>query len=378
MKKIRKIILLLCFFVLTFEVFGQDTTAVFAKCSTATVSVEMNKGQGAGFIVGNGKVITNFHVIEEACSGYVTICGQARKYYISGYYAIDIYNNLALLCVPEISGEAMEIRISEAKTGENVYVIGTQKDNECSLTSGAVSSLNMSEIRMDAAVSNESSGSPVLDKNGQLIGVAVAGRKDEQNLNFAIPAKYVTELMRKPTATVFNLPCYTPSTVTFTPKPQPTTTDTMPFDYTPHPSKYVCMNKDAFGWDFPEPVSAIWLGIKYGLHIPIMGFRWLHHFNPYLGMDYAQINLMVLETDDFALQFMTGARVQLPLSMYNCASLYAACRIGYQMSYWYINGFCSEAEVGVNINSTFFMGLTCNYWVEGASLALKIGFNIGK
>ena len=52
-------------------------------------------------------------------------------------------------------------------------------------------------IQISAPISEGSSGGPVLNSKGEVIGVAVSGLTEGQNLNFAIPSNYLKELLSK-------------------------------------------------------------------------------------------------------------------------------------------------------------------------------------
>ena len=102
-----------CFLLLTLIptlMFSQNAKEIAKKCMASTVSLVMEDNfkqplsLGSGFIVDDGKVITNLHVIEDAKYGYVTISGESKKHKIEGYLAVDKTNDLALLSVPSLVG----------------------------------------------------------------------------------------------------------------------------------------------------------------------------------------------------------------------------------------------------------------------------------
>ena len=84
------------------------TTMDIAKNTLSnTVSIVMQDANrqvlalGSGVIIGNGKIVTNMHVISGAKYGYVMKYNSNHKNYISGYTSLDKENDLVLLSVPD-------------------------------------------------------------------------------------------------------------------------------------------------------------------------------------------------------------------------------------------------------------------------------------
>ena len=187
--------------------FSQNAKEIAKKCMASTVSLVMEDdfkqplSLGSGFIVDNGKVITNLHVIEDAKYGYVTISGESKKHKIEGYLAVDKTNDLALLSVPTLVGTSIEINGNNPEIGEKIYAIGNPKGLSGTISEGIISGIrtfdNEELIQITAPISPGSSGGPVINNNGQLIGVSVGTLDAGQNLNFAIPTKYVTKLIQQ-------------------------------------------------------------------------------------------------------------------------------------------------------------------------------------
>ncbi|MDC8001712.1 S1C family serine protease [Aequorivita todarodis] len=187
--------------------FSQNAKEIAKMCMASTVSLVMEDNfkqplsLGSGFIVDNGKVITNLHVIENAKYGYVTINGESKKHNIEGYLAIDKTNDLALLSVPTLIGNSIEINDNNPEIGEKIYAIGNPKGLSGTISEGIISGIrtfdNEELIQITAPISPGSSGGPVINNNGQLIGVSVGTLDAGQNLNFAIPTKYVTKLIQQ-------------------------------------------------------------------------------------------------------------------------------------------------------------------------------------
>lgn len=196
-------------FFIPFFIFSQDARDIAKKCIPNTVSLVMEDSYrqplslGSGFIVDKGKIITNLHVLENAGYGHVTISGDSKKHIIEGYYCIDRTNDLVLLSVPTIYGNAIEFSTINPEIGEKIYAIGNPKGLSGTISEGIISGVrkvNSNELlQITAPISPGSSGGPVLNNNGELIGVSVGAIESGQNLNFAIPTKYVISLLNSNT-----------------------------------------------------------------------------------------------------------------------------------------------------------------------------------
>lgn len=156
-------------------------------------------GMGSGFIIRDGVIATNMHVIQGASRGYAKLVGDTRKNNIRGVVASDTARDLVLLSVEGLTGNALAIGNSdEVAVGDSVYAVGNPRGLEGTFSAGIVSSVRKvgdhSLLQITAPVSPGSSGGPVVNSRGQVIGVAVATFKGGQNLNFAIPSRYLSSL----------------------------------------------------------------------------------------------------------------------------------------------------------------------------------------
>ncbi len=153
------------------------------KALAATVYLKMQDkngktlGIGSGFFVKSNLIATNHHVIEGAAKGTAKLVGKYTQYKIEGVTATDKINDLALLKVtaygikPLSLGESDTVRI-----GETVYVAGNPKGLEGTFSDGIISSrrdkYTKERLQMTAPISPGSSGGPVLNKKGKVIGVS--------------------------------------------------------------------------------------------------------------------------------------------------------------------------------------------------------------
>ena len=187
---------------------AQTVPEIAEKALAATVYLEMQDsdglplGFGSGFFVKPNLIATNYHVIAGAASGTAKLVGKHTTYKIEGFTATDETNDLALLNVSAYSIKPLMLGNSDAvKIGETVYVAGNPKGLEGTFSDGIISSrrdrYTKERFQMTAPISPGSSGGPVLNTKGEVIGVSVAAHRDldAQNLNFAIPSSYLKTLL---------------------------------------------------------------------------------------------------------------------------------------------------------------------------------------
>ena len=189
---------------------AQTAPEIAEKALAATVYLEMQNskgvplGFGSGFFVRDNLIATNYHVIEGAARGRAKLVGQFSTYTIEGVTATDQMNDLALLKVTMSGINPLPLgNSSDVKIGETVYVAGNPKGLEGTFSDGIISSrrdpYTKERLQMTAPISPGSSGGPVLNSKGEVIGVSFMTLVGGQNLNFAIPSRYLTELLTKST-----------------------------------------------------------------------------------------------------------------------------------------------------------------------------------
>ncbi len=156
---------------------------------------------GSGFFVKTNVIASNFHVIENASRGYAKLIGQKSKYNITGVVGLDSEHDLVLLAVEGANAPVLKLgENSKVAVGDTVFAEGNPEGLEGTFSQGIVSGIRQfdtnSLLQITAPISPGSSGGPVLDSEGAVIGVAVATYKEGQNLNFAIPSKQLEELLK--------------------------------------------------------------------------------------------------------------------------------------------------------------------------------------
>ena len=161
----------------------------------------------AGFFVLSDQIVTCYHVIEGASSGYISpVLQPEKKHPIVGSTAIDKDNDLVILKISGVSGTSLSIGDGEANIQDQIYAVGDPLGIPGNVTDGKITNIFANRILMDANISPGNSGGAVLNTNSEVIGVVTASIGatdakgqgiDVQNLNIAIPSKYLTPLVEK-------------------------------------------------------------------------------------------------------------------------------------------------------------------------------------
>lgn len=148
---------------------------------------------GSGFLVRDGEIASNLHIIEGASQGYVKFIGEKAKHNIQGFTGIDADRDLVLLKIPPIRIPPLLLGNSdEVEVGEPVYAVGNP------LGFSGIRQIGSDKLlQITAPISPGSSGGPILNSKGEVIGVSVGTFSEGQNLNFAIPSNYLKVLIAK-------------------------------------------------------------------------------------------------------------------------------------------------------------------------------------
>jgi hypothetical protein len=189
-----------------------SATEIYAKCGPATVEIIVEdsfvKSQGSGFFIGNGKIVTNFHVIDGAKK--ITVKTKDEKeYVVESVLGYDKSLDLAIL---KINSDNVSLTISQSKVavGEDIYVLGSPLGLTGTMTDGMISTAsrilyNVNFIQITAAISHGNSGGPLVNAYGEVIGVNTMYFEEGQNLNFAINIKELEKLNTNKPITVADL-----------------------------------------------------------------------------------------------------------------------------------------------------------------------------
>src|SRR5687768_9054202 len=156
--------------------------------------------RGSGFFIENDRIVTNRHVLEGAHRAEVH-SSNGTVFTVKGVLAVDAEGDIALLKidVPSPPIRPLPLDKTSPQEGESVVVIGNPLGLEGSVTNGIVSAVRDIPtfgriIQITAAISAGSSGSPVVNMQGQVIGIATLQVTGGQSVNFAIPSERISQL----------------------------------------------------------------------------------------------------------------------------------------------------------------------------------------
>ncbi|NOT62393.1 MAG: trypsin-like serine protease [Acidobacteria bacterium] len=186
----------------TSRVLTANEIAQKAFPSVVEIITETSDGKpdalGSGFFVEGKLIATNYHVIENASVIYARTVGQKRFFKISKVDRVDQENDLALLRVEGFSVKPLPLGDSkQVKVGNEVYAVGNPEGFSGTFSQGIISGLRRSKlIQITAPVSHGSSGGPVLNKRGEVIGVVSSSFQEGQNLNFAVSVTCLISLLK--------------------------------------------------------------------------------------------------------------------------------------------------------------------------------------
>jgi S1-C subfamily serine protease len=166
--------------------------------SVVLITVECRDGSavsGSGFFVGERLVATNRHVVECGDGGNIKYVGKDAIFpVVARWFPPDEELDLALLKVGGAGKPALSLSDGrDVSIASKVYAAGAPKGLEGTFSDGIVSSVRQSEklIQHTAPISPGSSGGPLVDEYGRVIGINTLIARDGQNLNFAVPVQYL-------------------------------------------------------------------------------------------------------------------------------------------------------------------------------------------
>ena len=163
--------------------------------------------QGSGFIYNAGGqmiILTNYHVV--AATTNISITFVNEKQYSASILGSNPNADLALLSTnaPKDEFNPLEIVTSSTlRVGDSVIVVGTPYGLEGSMSVGIVSALNRTLETEDYSIGNViqttaplnpgNSGGPLLNYEGQVVGIATAIVQESEGIGFAIPSDTILE-----------------------------------------------------------------------------------------------------------------------------------------------------------------------------------------
>lgn len=166
-----------------------------------TILDERNEieGEGSGIVVGDGKIITNCHVVREAESIRVTWADQT---FPATLELEDAERDLCRLQVKNFNAKPIKLRsVDDVAPGEAVFAIGNPLGLGLSVSSGIVSAVKEYQgqrlVFSSTPIAPGSSGGGLFDSEGRLVAITSAILSHGQNFNLSVPSEGVAELVRR-------------------------------------------------------------------------------------------------------------------------------------------------------------------------------------
>jgi S1-C subfamily serine protease len=187
-----------------------EIPAIVRRAGDAVVTLNVYDGEGrkttlgSGFFLNDGRIVTNLHVVRGAAR--VEVIGANGQLLGSIPFAEAVSEEADLALLPRLATTPQHLALATAKpeVGESVVVIGAPEGLSNTVSTGIVSAFRPVEgrprMQISAPISPGSSGGPVLNRRGQVIGVSLSILEGGQNLNFAVPLEDLRAILASPSA----------------------------------------------------------------------------------------------------------------------------------------------------------------------------------
>ncbi|MFZ3279369.1 MAG: trypsin-like peptidase domain-containing protein [Candidatus Sulfotelmatobacter sp.] len=188
-----------------------DIPAISREANGAVVSIVMSDKdghpivQGSGFLISkDGHVVTNYHVISEGSSAVIRLPGGV-SFAVDGVIAFDKDRDVAVIKAHGNGFRTLTLGDSDRlQVGEEVVAIGNPLSLESTVSNGIVSAVRTIQteggkfVQITAPISPGSSGGPLFNMAGKVVGITTSHLIGGENLNFAIPINDVKPLLTVP------------------------------------------------------------------------------------------------------------------------------------------------------------------------------------
>ncbi|SFT89474.1 Colicin V production protein [Actinopolyspora lacussalsi subsp. righensis] len=160
--------------------------------------------EGTGFVVAPNRVVTNAHVVAGTDSVFVEI-GRGR--FAANVVLFDEEEDVAVLSVPALDAEPLEFVSQPANSGTNVIVLGYPLDGPYTASAGRVreridlrgpniygeDTVTRDVYTVRAQVQSGNSGGPLINPDGEVVGLVFGAAVDDPNTGFALTASEVAD-----------------------------------------------------------------------------------------------------------------------------------------------------------------------------------------
>jgi len=180
--------------------YSSSPETIMTDFGRAVVKIQAGTVMGSGFIVdAEGHIITNFHIVQDATN--VSAKMIERNQYFTNIKVIktDPQKDIALLKINNANDLPVVVLgdSNRLSVGERVVAIGNPQGLENTISDGLVSGIRetggIKLIQISVPVTHGSSGGPLFNMQGEVVGIITAGIEESGNLNFAVPINYVKD-----------------------------------------------------------------------------------------------------------------------------------------------------------------------------------------
>lgn len=176
------------------------------------ISSQPSEWSGTGWALNNGYIVTNHHVANNARTIILKFAQDDNVVEYSGETVLmDEEYDLAIIKINDSNFKGFgtlpyAVKTTLADVGENVFVLGypmtTTMGDEIKLTTGIISSHsgfegNKAQYQISAPVQPGNSGGPLFDENGNVVGIVNAKHTGAENVNYAIKAQHLLDLVNQ-------------------------------------------------------------------------------------------------------------------------------------------------------------------------------------
>jgi len=196
-------------------------SSIYERChSGVVVVVPLDKddkplGQGSGFILAANRVVTNHHVLADS-SNAVVLFADGDTVRVEGFLADNPTRDITIIAVN--TGIRAPLKLGDElalKQGDDVYAIGAPRGLDLSITNGIVSGFRSIEdqflLQTTAAIAPGSSGGPLFNRDGRVVGVTTSLLNDSPGIYFSVGIGDVSRIMRSASTLVLPITSLSPT-----------------------------------------------------------------------------------------------------------------------------------------------------------------------
>ncbi|MCU0491747.1 MAG: trypsin-like peptidase domain-containing protein [Chloroflexaceae bacterium] len=189
-------------------------TEVYSRVAPAVVLISTGNGLGSGFLIDtNGHIVTNNHVVADSRSGRVLVSFTDLFQTVGQVVGTDPSSDIAVIKVDQLPEGVTPVELGDSnqlQVGNMTIAIGNPLGQERTVTDGIVSALGRTieepgsqyviggAIQTDAAINPGNSGGPLLNTQGQVIGMNTAILSQSgtsSGIGFAVPVNLIRKVV---------------------------------------------------------------------------------------------------------------------------------------------------------------------------------------